>query len=112
MKRNFVISLFGSLIRFGMLVILICDTGSVSAHGTEVRSARSVSLTSEANTATTVDSGGNVGFFTSVTLGADGLGLISYLDVTYSDLKVLHCGSAACTDTPYTIKLYLPLVLK
>jgi len=56
--------------------------------------------------------GFSVGQYTSHTLGADGLGLISYLDVTYSDLKVLHCGSAACTDTPYTIKLYLPLVLK
>jgi hypothetical protein len=47
--------------------------------------------------AATVDNAGNVGWYTSLTIGADGLGLISYYDVTYRDLKVLHCGNAACT---------------
>ncbi len=48
------------------------------------------------NTATTVDSAGDVGTYTSITIGADGLGLISYHDFTNLDLKVLHCGNAAC----------------
>ena len=50
-----------------------------------------------ASTGTTVDSGGNVGSHTSITLGADGLPVISYYDVTNLDLKVAKCINAACT---------------
>jgi hypothetical protein len=50
------------------------------------------------NTVTTVDNRGDVGKFTSLTIGADGLGLISYLDEINDALKVLHCGNAACTS--------------
>ncbi|HKZ75195.1 MAG TPA: hypothetical protein VJ259_00880, partial [Actinomycetota bacterium] len=39
---------------------------------------------------TTVDSPGDVGIHTSITVGADGLGLISYFDFANSDLKVAH----------------------
>jgi hypothetical protein len=31
-------------------------------------------------------------------VGADGLGLISYLDLTKRDLKVAHCTNLACTS--------------
>jgi hypothetical protein len=48
--------------------------------------------------AATVDSAGIVGTYTSITYGADGLGLISYYDATNGDLKVLHCGNAACNS--------------
>jgi len=44
-------------------------------------------------------SSGIVGLYTSVTIGQDGLGLISYHDETKGDLKVAHCGSTSCT--PY-----------
>jgi hypothetical protein len=37
-----------------------------------------------------------------VTIGADGLGLISYRDVTNLDLKVAHCSDAACTSAAIT----------
>ncbi len=57
---------------------------------------------SSGNTIATVDSGGNVGHYTSVTVGVDGLGLISYFDNTNSDLKVLHCGNVIC-DSGNTI---------
>ncbi len=33
----------------------------------------------------------------SVTIGTDGLGLISYLDASANDLKVAHCNDVACT---------------
>ena len=44
----------------------------------------------------TLDSAGNVGRFSSITIGADGLGLISYFDVTNARIKALHCGNATC----------------
>jgi hypothetical protein len=52
-----------------------------------------------AATLTTLDSTGNVGAFTSVTIGADGQGLISYWDATNGDLKVAHCSNVFCV--PY-----------
>jgi len=54
------------------------------------------------NTITPLDTTGNVGEFTSVTIGADGLGLISYYDVTNGDLKVAHCSNVACTSATFT----------
>ena len=52
-----------------------------------------------AATTSTLDEPGDVGWLTSVTIGADGLGLISYFDFTNEDLKVAHCENAFCA--PY-----------
>jgi hypothetical protein len=49
-------------------------------------------------TTATLDSPGNVGGYTSVTVGADGLGLISYHDATIVDLKVAHCANTLCVN--------------
>ncbi len=45
----------------------------------------------------------NTGAFTSVTIGPDGLGLISYHDLTNTNLKVAHCNDVACTAASTTI---------
>ena len=48
----------------------------------------------------TVDSDETVGDYTSVAIGADGLGLISYIGDGpdgNGDLKVLHCGNVLCS---------------
>jgi|GEM_PF-1965934 len=50
------------------------------------------------NTTTTVDSTGDVGQDTSITLATDNLPVISYFDVTNADLKVAKCGNAACSS--------------
>jgi hypothetical protein len=50
------------------------------------------------NVSTNVDdSSNNVGLFTSIAIGADGLPVISYLDTTAGTLRVTKCGNAACT---------------
>ena len=53
----------------------------------------------QGNSITTVDATDNVGEYTSITIGADGLPVVSYFDggPLHYDLKVLHCGNAACT---------------
>ena len=48
---------------------------------------------------TTLDGSGNVGQYSSVTIGTDGLGLISYYDETNGDLKAVHCSNKFCV--PY-----------
>jgi hypothetical protein len=45
-----------------------------------------------------LDSTGNVGEMNSITVGTDGLGLISYYDHTNLDLKVAHCNHSACSN--------------
>ena len=50
------------------------------------------------NTSTTVDDPVNdVGYYTSLAIGADGLPVVSHVDFTANALRVTHCGNAACT---------------
>ena len=51
---------------------------------------------------TTLDGSGNVGQYSSVTIGTDGLALISYYDATHGDLKVAHCSNVTCTAATLT----------
>jgi hypothetical protein len=50
------------------------------------------------NISTTLDSQGIVGQYTSITIGADGLPIISYYNLTNDDLKVAHCDDVECTS--------------
>jgi hypothetical protein len=47
----------------------------------------------------------SVGWWSSITTGADGFGLISYTDNTNFKLRLIHCHDVACSsgDTPITI---------
>ena len=48
---------------------------------------------------TTADSSmDDVGMYTSIAIGADGLAVISYCDVDNYNLKVAHCSDVACSD--------------
>ena len=47
---------------------------------------------------TSLDRAGNVGHYTSIAIGADGLGLIMYLDLDNHDVKVAHCADVACSS--------------
>ena len=53
-------------------------------------------LCSANNTSADVDTAGNVGSSSSLVIGADDLPVISYADVSGSDLKVTHCSSPFC----------------
>ena len=54
------------------------------------------------NTITSLDTTGAVGAGNAVTIGTDGLGLISYGDATGSALKVAHCSNVNCTAATFT----------
>ena len=69
----------------------------VSNFDLKVAHCANVACTS-ATTQTLDGTGTNVGQYTSVTVGADGLGLISYFDGTNGNLKVAHCANVACTS--------------
>ena len=51
---------------------------------------------------TALDTAGDVGKHTSITIGSDGLGLISYYDVTNGNLKVAHCSNIQCSSATIT----------
>jgi hypothetical protein len=54
---------------------------------------------SSADYITTIDSDGYVGQRTSIVIGTDGYGLISYYDHTNGTLKVAHCNNTLCLNS-------------
>ena len=48
--------------------------------------------------ARTLETGGNVGWYTSVAIGADNNPIISHTDGTNSDLELYVCADAACSS--------------
>ncbi len=62
-----------------------------------------VACTGNDETITTVNDPNFVGRYSSITTGADGLPIISYLDATALALKVAHCNDVLCTGNDETI---------
>jgi hypothetical protein len=75
-----------------------CDPGFTLRHVNDDGTVECEASGVSAPTLTALDTAGDVGQYTSVTIGADGLGLISYYDVTNGDFKVAHCADTACTS--------------
>jgi hypothetical protein len=66
----------------------------------DLRVAHCSSITCTSATVSVLDPGGigtDVGRMSSITIGADGRGLISYFDATNVDLKIAHCSNVLCT---------------
>lgn len=47
--------------------------------------------------------GTDVGQYSAIAIGSDGLGLISYYDAVNGDLKVAHCSDVTCTSATTTV---------
>lgn len=77
--------------------------GYVDGSNGHLKVAHCTNLACSAFGLAAVDTSGNVGdAATSITVGADGLGLISYYDGTGGNLDVAHCSNAACTAATIT----------
>ncbi len=77
----------------GLGVISYYDS---SGSNLDLKVAHCVDVACSAATSTTVDSAGTVGWYTSLTIGADGLPLVTYRDVTGTAVKVAHCPNVFC----------------
>lgn len=64
----------------GALKLMLCSNAACSAL----------------NAILTLDDAGDVGQFSSIAIGIDGLPIISYRDATAGALKVVQCGDASC----------------
>jgi collagen triple helix repeat protein len=62
----------------------------------DLKVAHCANLTCTSSTFVTVDSIGDVGWYTSITVGADGLPFVTYLDVDNNRVRGLHCPNALC----------------
>ena len=72
----------------------------------DLRVAHCNTSTCNGSTVSTVDSTTTaVGLYNSITIGGDGLPVISYLDVTNNSVHVAHCSNAECT----TVLIYAPI---
>lgn len=58
--------------------------------------AHCVDVACSAATTTVVDSPNDVGSFSSLAIGADGLPLVTYRDVSNNDVRVAHCPNVFC----------------
>lgn len=67
-----------------------------SAHHLKVAHCENAACTGLA-TVTPLDVAGSTGYYTSIAIGADGLPVVSYYDLSNGDLKVAHCDSVDCT---------------
>ncbi len=75
----------------------------LSAGALKVAHCNDVACTGNDETITTVDDpANNVGTYTSIAIGADGLPIVSYRDVNAGALRVTHCNDVACTGNDET----------
>jgi hypothetical protein len=77
----------------GLGVISYYDS---SGSNLDLKVAHCVDVACSAATSTTLDSPGTVGWYTSLAIGADGLPLVTYRDVSGTAVKFAHCPNVFC----------------
>jgi len=86
----------------GLALISYQTAGDIefpTVGGGLLKVAHCANISCTTTTSSTLASDENVDFETSITIGADGLGLISYQAHPTEDLKVAHCENTFCA--PY-----------
>jgi hypothetical protein len=81
---------------------LISYQGNYTSTGSDLKVAHCVNALCTAVTTTTVDTGGFTGWYPSIAIGGDGLGVIAYYDIITGDLKVAHCDNLVCSTATTT----------
>ncbi len=72
-------------------------TVTAGTASSDLRIAHCQNVQCTASTIVTADTVGNVGWHTSMAVGGDGLGVVSYHDIRNRDLKMAHCTNLACS---------------
>ncbi|MFA5724396.1 MAG: hypothetical protein WC979_09140 [Candidatus Pacearchaeota archaeon] len=93
MKKILLGVVFLMFILFSLILVNAESIGEDFKAGSPITLIQVCPACSSGNTITTIDSTGNVGGHSSITIGTDGLPIISYYDTTNGDLKVTHLGS-------------------
>jgi hypothetical protein len=77
----------------GLGVISYYDGGGATQ---DLKVAHCANVTCSSSSIVPVDTPGQVGWNTSITIGSDGLPFVSYRDVTNNRVRGLHCPNAFC----------------
>jgi hypothetical protein len=85
------------LIGYQRLLYTTGAGGVITLAGADLMVAHCSNAACTAATTARGDTGGRQGGFTSIAVGTDGFGVVSYQDQTNQDLKVAHCTNAACS---------------
>ncbi len=93
-----------SSVAFGLdgLALISYNANYSGSVGSDLKVAHCLNVYCTSSTIVTADTGGHVGWRTSAAIGGDGLGVISYYDITNRDLKMAHCTNLACTSATNT----------
>ena len=84
------------------LALIAYNGNYKGASGSDLKVAHCRNVYCTEATKITADTGGHVGWHTSIAVGGDGLGVVSYYDATNDDLKVAHCADLACSSAKTT----------
>jgi putative cell wall-binding protein len=87
----------GPVAAFAGAPLLLVQANSIPADTLDEIARLQVSVSPDL-TITRVDSPGDVGEYTSIGIGGDGLPVIAYRAFTNDDVKVAHCGNVTCTS--------------
>ena len=82
---------------------LLSYMGNYTTSGSDLVVAHCVNVYCTGVTRALVHTGVFTGWYGSITIGADGLGVVAYTDETNHNVEVAHCGDVACTTLQRTV---------
>jgi len=82
---------------------MISYNSNATPGGSDLTVAHCVNVLCTAVTQASVQTGVFTGWFGSIALGADGLGVIAFTDETNQNLEVARCADAACSSLTHTV---------